>query len=442
VSHHGLSRGLCCLCLAITLAGCGVAPVTPAGAPDASPTPTDVDVLPTQLPSTTSPPVPERPLLIAHTMPWYETPEVSGVWGWHWTMEHFNPTQVREDGQPDVAAHDTPLTGPYDSRDEAILEYQTLLMKLSGIDGVIVDWYGIEEFWDYGAINRATQALFDAVKRAGLQFAICYEDQTVWHMVDNRHLSAGDVTAHGQQVLRYLQETWFDDEAYLKIEGRPALFIFGPQYFKNASDWETLFSVLPARPAFITLDRHTESAALTSFPWPPMWASVDGVLTQEMLEDYLEGFYQKAQRWDYLVAGAFPGFHDIYREAGVGDSYGYLDAQQGETFRLTLEIALRYDPDLIQLITWNDYGEGTMIEPTVGAGTRYLEIVQETRRAMDQGEFPYDAEDLDLPLRLLNARRQAAGDAGAHARLDEVFEALIAGAPDEAAAILDEITLE
>ena len=438
MSQHGVYSGLCCLLL-VLLVGCGGSPLMPAGAPE-SPQASVGEATQTPTLSPSVDPAPERPLLMVHFMPWYETPDVSGVWGWHWTMEHFDPRQVREDGMPDIASHYVPLTGPYDSRDQAILEYQTLLMKLSGIDGVIVDWYGIEEFWDYGVINRSTQALFAAVKKAGLRFAICYEDQTVRHMVDNKHLAAGDVYTHGQQVMRYLQETWFDDEAYLQIEGRPALFVFGPQYYKNPSDWDQLFSVLDTRPALITLDRHTESAAVTSFPWPPMWASTQGVLSEEALVGYLEGFYEKARRWDTLVAGAFPGFHDIYAEAGVGDSYGYLDAREGETFRLTLNMALDHDPDVIQLITWNDYGEGTIIESTAEFGTRYLEVVQETRRSFDGDAFLYTADDLRLPLQLLEARRRHTGDAGLQARLDEVFATILSGAPDEAAAVLAELS--
>ena len=125
---------------------------------------------------------------MAHYMPWYQTPSVSGYWGWHWTMEHFDPSKTDENGRPDIASYYLPLTGPYDSSDDAMLEYQVLLMKLSGIDGVIVDWYGMEAFWDYAVLNESTHKLFDYIKKAGLRFAICYEDQTIKHMVDNNHL--------------------------------------------------------------------------------------------------------------------------------------------------------------------------------------------------------------------------------------------------------------
>lgn len=89
--------------------------------------------------SSTTVPEPQRPLLMAHYMPWYQTPDVSGYWGWHWTMDHFDPSQEDDAGRPEIASHYLPLTGPYDSRDQLILEYQTLLVKISGIDGVIVD---------------------------------------------------------------------------------------------------------------------------------------------------------------------------------------------------------------------------------------------------------------------------------------------------------------
>jgi len=32
-----------------------------------------------------------RPLVMVHYMPWYESKPFSGQWGWHWTMNHFDP---------------------------------------------------------------------------------------------------------------------------------------------------------------------------------------------------------------------------------------------------------------------------------------------------------------------------------------------------------------
>ncbi len=88
---------------------------------------------------------------MVHYMPWFQTPSISGYWGWHWTMNHFNPDKIDLTGRHEIASHYCPLTGPYDSQDKDILEYQVLLMKISGIDGVLVDWYGNENYNDYNA---------------------------------------------------------------------------------------------------------------------------------------------------------------------------------------------------------------------------------------------------------------------------------------------------
>ena len=157
-----------------------------------------------------------QPLLMAHYMPWYQTPATSGAWGWHWTMDHFNPDQKAENGQSEIASHYYPLTGPYDSSDEALLEYQVLLMKLSGIDGVIVDWYGIEDFFDYAVLNTSTGELFAMIQKAGLKFVVCYEDQTIGIMIDNNHFEAREGLAHAQADLRYLEQNWFSEPPILR----------------------------------------------------------------------------------------------------------------------------------------------------------------------------------------------------------------------------------
>jgi hypothetical protein len=371
----------------------------------------------------------EHPLLMAHYMPWYQTPDVSGSWGWHWTMDHFDPnSESPENGHLTIASHFYPFTGPYDSRDEAILEYQVLLMKLSGIDGVIVDWYGFENFWDYGVINSSTHKLFEYTKKAGLLFAICYEDRTIDNMIKNGHLNQSDAYSHGQQVMLYLQENWLQDESYLKFSGHPVIFAFGnPPYFSSSSDWESLFSVLDNSPVLIAEDNPIPPAAPFSYPWPPMAMSRNGVLTQEALQAYLAAFYQKAKSWDFLVAGAFPGFHDIYKEAGVGESYGYLDARDGETFKFTLQTALSNNPAVIQLITWNDYGEGTSLEPTFEYGYQYLEIIQDAKRSIAPDDFRFDSGDLLIPLQIYNLRKQYKGDPEVNARLDDAFSAVVSG---------------
>lgn len=379
----------------------------------------------------------ERPLLLAHYMPWYQTPDISGYWGWHWTMDHFNPSQTDEEGRAQIASQFMPLTGPYDSADEAVLEYQVLLMKLSGIDGVIADWYGTADFNDYATINAATEKLFETITRAGLKFAICYEDRTLTNIVNATDMPHEDALQQGQADLQYAQQNWLSSEAYVTYQGQPLWFIFGPLYFRQPSDWETIFTGIEPTPGLVTLDGHMGFAALTSYPWPPMEMSGGIELPQSILQSYLERFYRNAERTEMIVGTAFPGFYDIYAEADVRSSYGYIDARDGDTLRETLAMALAANPEIIQLATWNDYGEGTTIEPTEDYGYTRLEIIQQTRQTIDS-DFAATPDDLQMPFMLLQARRTYADDAEANQQLDAVFDAIVAGDLETARTILAE----
>ncbi len=361
-------------------------------------------------------------------MAWYQTPNVSGAWGWHWTMNHYNPNTVDDAGRAEIASQVYPVIGPYDSRDPDVLDYQLGLMKLSGIDGVIVDWYGPDNYRDYALINAATHMLFDAVSRAGLLFAICYEDRSIGFRVSDGQIRPSRAIDHGREVVDYLATEWLQSPNYLVHAGRPVLFVFGnPPYFDTAEDWDGIFVNRKPRPLLVTEDDPVIADEPARFAWPPMSRAAGGELTPEALDSYLRDFYTNTAGDAFRVAAAFPGFHDIYAEAGAGVSYGYLDAADGATLRHTLDLALAADPDVIQLVTWNDYGEGTVLEPTREFGARYLEILQDARRASIEPGFAFVAADLDLPGRLLDLRRRYRSDPAVAPTLNAIAAAIRSG---------------
>ena len=381
-----------------------------------------------------------RPLIMVHYMPWFQTKAVHGYWGWHWTMDHYNPDVIGQTGERAIASHYYPLTGPYDSDDKNILEYQSLLMKIAGIDGALVDWYGMDSYLDYGVLNASTQNLFAELQRAQLLFGIVYEDQSVKHIVDGGYITQANALAYAKGVMNYLQNNWLGQASYVRLNDHPLILTFGPQYFVNSSDWDTLFSILRTTPLFFTLDNRLSPVAVGAFPWPPMWMSnTSGILTQDILNSYLAQYYSQAAGWPYLVTSAFPGFYDIYQEAGVGPSYGYLDRDSGFTFTSTLQQALVHHPNVIQIATWNDYGEGTIIEPTEEFGYQYLEIIQAMRDSLDAA-FQFQLADLQLPLRIYNARVQFSGNSAVNSALDRIFDLLLVSQRMSALQLMDSLS--
>lgn len=368
---------------------------------------------------------------MVHYMPWFVSQPYSGSWGWHWTMNHFTPNVRNSNGQRQIASWYYPLIGPYDSLDPAVLEYHVLLMKLGGIDGVIVDWYGADNFNDYAVNNARTRALLNFTRKAGLKFSLCYEDATIKREIEGNFITADAAIFHGQQTMLYAQSNFFTEPSFLRLNNAPVLLNFGPQYFLKNSDWVSIFSVLNAtnQPAFFTEDNRLQVGS-GAFDWPPMWLSGGGTntLTPAQLESYLASFEQKAAGWPGFISSAFPRFHDIYALAGVGSSYGYLDDANGRTLTNTLSRAMTNHSAIVQLVTWNDFGEGTGIEPTAEYGFRDLGIVQELRRQHLDPGFPYHTNDLATALRLYNLRQQYGTNPVISAELNRIFTNIICGA--------------
>ena len=133
-----------------------------------------------------------RPLVLVHVMPWFESKAVSGHWGWHWTMGKTDPDKGA------LATHDRPLLGPYDSGSPTVIATQVALMKAAGIDGAIIDWNGPGGFADYEMIHRNTELLIAELKKAGLKFALCVEDNPGHRFMKEGKLTRAQATAvHG-----------------------------------------------------------------------------------------------------------------------------------------------------------------------------------------------------------------------------------------------------
>lgn len=334
-------------------------------------------------------PSPKPQLILAHYMPWYAARPFSNRWGWHWTMNHFDPER-QTDGKREIASRFYPLIGPYDSGDPHVLEYHLLLMKLAGIDGVIVDWYGRTDFRDYAILHRNTTRLLQQCERLKMKFVICYEDQTIPALVEGRRISAADRVPHAVKEIDWLSRYWFKSGSYVKLNGQPVLLSFGHAGLTN-DEWAQCLTRLESNVAYFSQDIR-RAGALGGFGWPSPRVGLQQA----------ERFLAASRKWPGAIPAAFPRFDDIYRQAGVSEGYPKLPDNNGRTLKETLEQAINSNAPIVQIATWNDWGEGTQIEPDRESRYRDLKIVQTVLHERKRTTFNED--DLLLPHRLLRIR--------------------------------------
>jgi hypothetical protein len=330
--------------------------------------------------------------VFAHMLPWFNYSVSSGVifWGQHWTMVNENP-DIISNNERQVASYFYPSIGPYASNDTNVIDYQLLLMKLSGIDGVFIDWPGTQNTNDYAENVANSNAIISRLSKVGLSFAIVYEDRNLPTNSTNAEIS------QAQTDMLYLQNNYFNNSSYEKLNGQPLLLDFGPVNLTNSADWTQVFSVLsPSNvPTFFTIMNQSSQAgsnATGEFAW----------VEQNSLSGGLSNFYGNGYAGTKVTC-AFPGFQSFYA-AGGWPSTGltWVITPDISVFQQTLTMALQQTNDnYLQLVTWNDYGEGTMIEPTVQFGYSFLTALQQ-----QLGVQSLSQSDLELVAKLFNARVQ------------------------------------
>jgi len=266
-------------------------------------------------------------------------------------MGKLNPDKIIN-GQPEIASHYHPLLGPYDSSDPDLIQCHTELMKISGIDGVVIDWYGIEDHFNYATNHRNTCLMIEAIKKAKMKFAICYEDRTIKSLVAGKKIKAGQEVAHGQKVFQWMEKNWFNDVSYLKVDGKPAVLVFGPLEFKQ-QQWKAITSELKSKPVVFGLPHLAKHTDGNAFGWPPVSGGEEA--TRQAWTNYLDDLDRRAEEGSSTIAPVFAQYHDYYGQAGRHGSYGSLAGNDGETFDITLSRAMQSKAKFVQIVTWNDF---------------------------------------------------------------------------------------
>ena len=357
--------------------------------------------------------------IYVHLMPWFETKETNqGKWGIHWTMATKNPDVLGANGKRQIASHFYPLIGPYASGDPFVIEYQLLLMKYSGIDVVLIDWPGTMNKYDYPLLVRNTEKFIAQLEKVGLSFAIVYEDQNLVEAGSSKLTQA-------QNDMAYLQSTYFIKPQYEKINSKPLLLTFGPQILKSETEWTTTFSGLSPKPEFYTLWYQSKEAGVNAsgeFSW--------------IYQDYLSGlnnFYTNGYTGK-KIAAAYPGFKTYYSLGGWTGPTWAIDHNGTSTFESTLTAALSSPLPSVQLVTWNDYGEGTMIEPTDEFGYKFLTMLQSKL-----GITAYSINELQAIYQLYQKRNSFSGDPLAQKKLDQVFYYFVSLQSEKAIELLNSL---
>ncbi len=240
----------------------------------------------------------------------------------------------------------------YKSADPTQVKAQVTDMLSRGISGMIVDWYGPGSYED----STTQYVKTEAESRGGqFEFAVMEDAGAVSGCTDCTTAIINDLT--------YVYTTYEGSSAYMRWNGNPVVFFFGVGSLPV--NWATVHSSLPGNPIFIF--QNSGAFTFSQSGGGFSWVEPETVTSTDLIgAGYLADFYQTAEQYSAeLPFGAgYKGFNDVL---AAWSANRYVDQQCGQTWLQTLaEIGKFYSSTRqlprLQLVTWNDYEEGTEIE--------------------------------------------------------------------------------
>jgi hypothetical protein len=240
----------------------------------------------------------------------------------------------------------------YNSNDPVQIARQVNDMISRGYDGLVVDWYGPNNFNDVTTLGVKAEA----AKHPGFLFAVTEDKGAISSATDK----AGKIISD----LNYAYTTYYSSPNYLRDGDRPVVFFFGVDSYPL--DWTRIRNGVKGNPLFIFRQSSSFTHAQTDggFSWIGISSSADS-----MGLGYLDGFYSTSLKYPTKLTfgAAYKGFDDTLASWG---SNRIVNQHCGLTWLATFSEAAKYysaSKQLKYLVanTWNDYEEGSEIETGV-----------------------------------------------------------------------------
>lgn len=250
----------------------------------------------------------------------------------------------------------------YTSDSSTQVHNQITDMASRGFDGAIIDWYGQGATnRGFAQINQATgYVMNEAALHANFSFAVMDDAGSLGSCATTAEC---DITQTLINDLTYAFNNYEQSSSYLHYNNRPVVFFFGEETY--TIDWGRVRNSVPGNPLFIFRNSGGFSYAQSNGAFS--WVAPETVSsTDPMALTYLDSFDQTALSLpsDYALVSGYKGFNDSLAAWGTGR---LVNQNCGQTWLKSIAQAARYYSSSrqvpgIQLVTWNDYEEGTEIE--------------------------------------------------------------------------------
>ncbi len=252
---------------------------------------------------------------------------------------------------------------PYVSRDRAVMGRHIDQAKAAGIDAFVVAWYGPSGQFNQTEPNLA--ALLEEAAARNFKISILFE-------TDSPFLGS---TASVAGALQHAQGAHLQHPAYLRVDGRPVIFFWRPNMY-GVDTWRNIRNQVDPGNGQIWISEGVNMSYLSVFDGHHLYSNTwnppnDLGYTNQKFANYVAAARNQQGTHEFWVATVMPGYNDLR----IRPSGGFAqDREGGAYYARAWQAAIDSRPNWIVINSFNEWPEGTYIEPSAAYGSQFINL--------------------------------------------------------------------
>lgn len=241
---------------------------------------------------------------------------------------------------------------PYVSRDRGVMGRHIDQARNAGIDAFVVAWYGP----DGNQTEPNLAALLDEAAARGFKIAALFETDSPF---------LGGVGA-ATTALQHLLNVHASHPAYLRVDGRPVVFFWRPTLY-GVQTWANIRAQADPNRSALWISEGVDTSYLSVFDGHHLYSNTWNPPAD--LGATNQKFAARVGADRIWVATVMPGYNDVKIRPGSGFA---RDREGGAYYERAWQAAIDSNPRWIVINSFNEWPEGSHIEPSAAFGDLFL----------------------------------------------------------------------
>ena len=259
----------------------------------------------------------------------------------------------------------------YNSSDNETITRQLDMAASVGITGFISSWWGPDDITD----RNFSQLLNDATT---------LENQYHYHFASSLYIEsdAKNLNTPAQMVtaLNYIKTQYGNDPHFFHWQGKPVLFFWDPLgNGRTLAQWAQIRKQVDPNNQMLWSAEGINTSMLSVFDGLHLFSAGYWGLKDNKMQQVDQGFrnqinaYNTAHHTNKIwAAGVMPGYNDT-RVPGRKNTF-IVPRNNGATYTTSWNAAIASQPSFVTITSFNEWFEGSMIEPSVTYGNQYINM--------------------------------------------------------------------